>query len=125
MLVEQKGASRQAPLGRGQDKLGCGKASASHPDGAGCETLELSPDRRLGRLGAKRKRSQEIPNISKPGFTRVDIDQSRESGFAKELLAMPAQPIQPRWLVDGRDLFWWGIRTPSATERMRRVLLTT
>jgi ABC-type Fe3+-hydroxamate transport system substrate-binding protein len=25
-------------------------------------------------------------------------------------------------LVDGRDLFWWGIRTPDALERLRRTL---
>jgi ABC-type Fe3+-hydroxamate transport system substrate-binding protein len=25
-------------------------------------------------------------------------------------------------LVDGRDLFWWGIRTPAATERLREAL---
>ena len=24
-------------------------------------------------------------------------------------------------LVDGRDLFWWGIRTPAAVERLRDV----
>jgi ABC-type hemin transport system substrate-binding protein len=25
-------------------------------------------------------------------------------------------------LVDGRDLFWWGVRTPDAVERLRRTL---
>jgi len=25
-------------------------------------------------------------------------------------------------LVDGRDLFWWGIRTPAAIERLRKVM---
>ncbi|HEV7526637.1 MAG TPA: helical backbone metal receptor [Acidimicrobiia bacterium] len=25
-------------------------------------------------------------------------------------------------LVDGRDLFWWGIRTPAAAERLRQVV---
>lgn len=28
-------------------------------------------------------------------------------------------------LVDGRDLYWWGIRTPGACERLHRVLVTT
>jgi ABC-type hemin transport system substrate-binding protein len=27
-------------------------------------------------------------------------------------------------LVDGRDLFWWGIRTPAATARLRATLVT-
>jgi hypothetical protein len=25
-------------------------------------------------------------------------------------------------LVDGQDLFWWGVRTPAAAERLRRQL---
>ena len=25
-------------------------------------------------------------------------------------------------LVDGRDLFWWGVRTPAALERLRKVV---
>jgi hypothetical protein len=25
-------------------------------------------------------------------------------------------------LVDGRDLLWWGVRTPAALERLRAVL---
>lgn len=28
-------------------------------------------------------------------------------------------PVVP---VDGRDLFWWGVRTPAAVDRLRRVL---
>jgi ABC-type Fe3+-hydroxamate transport system substrate-binding protein len=31
-------------------------------------------------------------------------------------------PGVPTVLVDGRDLFWWGIRTPAAAERLRDVL---
>ncbi|MBI4371313.1 MAG: insulinase family protein [Elusimicrobia bacterium] len=45
----------------------------------------------------------EIPGISKPGFTRVDIDPNRSSPLFKALLALPAPPIEPRWLVAGRD----------------------
>jgi hypothetical protein len=26
-------------------------------------------------------------------------------------------------LVDGRDLFWWGVRTPDAVSRLRDALL--
>ncbi len=32
--------------------------------------------------------------------------------------AVPGVPIE---LIDGRDLFWWGIRTPAAAERLRGV----
>jgi ABC-type Fe3+-hydroxamate transport system substrate-binding protein len=30
--------------------------------------------------------------------------------------------VAPVVLVDGRDLFWWGVRTPAAAERLRRQL---
>jgi ABC-type Fe3+-hydroxamate transport system substrate-binding protein len=33
--------------------------------------------------------------------------------------AVPATPIE---LVDGRDLYWWGIRTPAALPRLGRAL---
>jgi ABC-type Fe3+-hydroxamate transport system substrate-binding protein len=33
-----------------------------------------------------------------------------------------AVPGVPTVLVDGRDLFWWGIRTPPAAERLRDAL---
>jgi ABC-type hemin transport system substrate-binding protein len=32
--------------------------------------------------------------------------------------AVPGVPVE---LTDGRDLFWWGIRTPDAADRLRRV----
>ncbi len=30
--------------------------------------------------------------------------------------------VAPVVLVDGQDLFWWGVRTPAAGERLRRQL---
>ena len=33
-------------------------------------------------------------------------------------VAVPGVPVE---LIDGRDLFWWGIRTPDAADRLRRV----
>jgi ABC-type Fe3+-hydroxamate transport system substrate-binding protein len=30
--------------------------------------------------------------------------------------------VAPVVLVDGQDLFWWGVRTPAAIERLRRVV---
>jgi hypothetical protein len=32
---------------------------------------------------------------------------------------VPGVPVR---LVDGRDVFWWGIRTPAAAARLRAVL---
>jgi ABC-type Fe3+-hydroxamate transport system substrate-binding protein len=44
--------------------------------------------------------------------------------FAERHLAEVAREIPgvPTVLVDGRDLFWWGIRTPGAAERLRDAL---
>lgn len=41
--------------------------------------------------------------------------------FSDEHLAELA-PIAPVVRVDGRDLFWWGVRTPDAIRRLRKQL---
>jgi predicted Zn-dependent peptidase len=51
----------------------------------------------------RRSGKPEIPQIDKPKYTPLDIDPSRESAFLKEVLAIPAAPLEPRWLVAGRD----------------------
>lgn len=60
----------------------------------------LGPDR---VVVYRRDAKPEIPKISKPAFTHITIDPSRESAFMKEVLAIPAPPLDPRWLVPGRD----------------------
>lgn len=43
--------------------------------------------------------------------------------FAERHLAELAPAVAPKAvLVDGRDLFWWGVRTPAALERLRALL---
>jgi hypothetical protein len=44
--------------------------------------------------------------------------------FAERHLAEVEREVPgvPTVLVDGRDLFWWGIRTPAAAERLRDAL---
>lgn len=51
----------------------------------------------------RRDAKPEIPKIVKPQFTHVDIDPSRESSFLKDVLAMKAEPIEPKFLVAGKD----------------------
>ncbi len=51
----------------------------------------------------RRNAKPELPTIQKPSFTKIDIDASRQSKFFKEVIETPAQPIEPRWLVEGRD----------------------
>jgi predicted Zn-dependent peptidase len=57
-----------------------------------------------GKVAAyRRKGKPDIPSMQKPGFTKVDIARGRESRFYKELVSMPAKPIEPKWLEEGRD----------------------
>ncbi len=60
----------------------------------------LGPDR---IIVYRRDAKPAVPKISKPSFTHITIDPSRESAFMKEILAIPAPPLEPRWLVSGRD----------------------
>ncbi len=43
------------------------------------------------------------PKITKPGITAVKVDPSRQGTFAKAVLEMPVQPIEPVALVEGKD----------------------
>ena len=57
-----------------------------------------------GRVVAYRREGEpQIPAIEKPHFTPIAIDAKRESRFASEILAIPAPPLEPRWLAAGRD----------------------
>ena len=51
----------------------------------------------------RRNAKADLAHIDKPRFTQLNIDPSRRSDFLKNALAIPAAPIQPRWLVAGRD----------------------
>ncbi|MHB2026149.1 MAG: M16 family metallopeptidase [Elusimicrobiota bacterium] len=44
-----------------------------------------------------------IPSIKKPDWTAVPINPNRRSSFAQAVLDLPAAPLAPRWLVEGRD----------------------
>jgi predicted Zn-dependent peptidase len=54
-------------------------------------------------VAMRRKGQPKIPSMTKPKFTKVALDASRESLFFKEVVSMPADEIQPRWLQSGRD----------------------
>ena len=51
----------------------------------------------------RRKGLPNIEKVSKPAFTPVPIDSSRQSAFFKELTSLPAKPMAPRFLREGRD----------------------
>lgn len=45
----------------------------------------------------------EIPKIQKPRIDKIDIDASRQSVFAKSVLAMPAEEIEPTFVDPTSD----------------------
>lgn len=60
----------------------------------------LGPDR---VVAYRRPGRPTIPQVAKPNFSQVQIDPSRESAFAREVLSIPAVPIEPKFLEEGRD----------------------
>ena len=67
-------------------------------------------------------------------YPEVTLDHARASG--PDLVIAPSEPypfserhqrelqtVAPVVFVDGKDLFWWGVRTPAAVERLRDQLL--
>jgi len=69
-------------------------------------------------------------------YPEVSLDEV--AARAPNLVILPSEPYEfgpehareielevggvPIVFVDGRDLFWWGIRTPAAAERIAAVL---
>ncbi len=51
----------------------------------------------------RRHGKPELPSIVKPQLTKLDLDPAKSSVFFRELVAMPAAPIEPRWVVAGTD----------------------
>lgn len=81
--------------------------------------------------------------LSESGFTNVfasgedlypTVDLADAAGRRPDVVLAPSEPyefkekhrpeleqVAPVVFVDGRDLFWWGARTPGARERLRRM----
>lgn len=51
----------------------------------------------------RRDGEADIPDVEKPQIDPVDIDPEQQSDFARRLLAMPVDPIEPRYLEAGTD----------------------
>ena len=45
----------------------------------------------------------EIPKIEKPRIDKIDIDATRQSAFAGNVLAMPVEEIEPSFVDPGKD----------------------
>ncbi len=44
-----------------------------------------------------------VPPINKPKIDPINIDSARQSPFAKQVLDMPVEPIEPTFVVKGKD----------------------
>lgn len=66
-------------------------------------------------------------------YPRLDLDEA--AAARPHVVLAPSEPypfgarhvaelarVAPVVLVDGKDLFWWGVRTPGAVGRLRRTL---
>ncbi|MCB9748975.1 MAG: insulinase family protein [Myxococcales bacterium] len=49
------------------------------------------------------KGKQELPKIEKPSITPIQVDPSRQSAFASQILEMPAPQLEPDWLEEGNE----------------------
>jgi predicted Zn-dependent peptidase len=50
----------------------------------------------------RRAGKPELPKISKPKITPVDVDPTRKSPFFETITGIPATELQPEWLVEGK-----------------------
>lgn len=55
----------------------------------------------------REKGKPDIPSMDKPAFTKIDIDDSRESAFLADIVHTPAPSIEPKWLRPGKDYQVW------------------
>jgi predicted Zn-dependent peptidase len=46
---------------------------------------------------------RDVPPITKPKIDTIEIDPTRRSAFAEKVLNMPTEPIEPTFIVEGRD----------------------
>lgn len=54
-------------------------------------------------VGERRDGPSNVPQIDKPQIDKIEIDPTRQSAFAREVLAMTVEPIEPKFVVKGED----------------------
>jgi ABC-type hemin transport system substrate-binding protein len=69
--------------------------------------------------------TQRYPEVELAAVTALEPDlvlaPSEPYAFRPKHVAELAG-VAPVLEVDGQDLFWWGVRTPAAAERLHRVV---
>lgn len=54
-------------------------------------------------VGYRRDGEPDLPSVEKPPLEAIDVDRSRQSPFAAEMLALPVREIEPVFVIPGRD----------------------
>jgi predicted Zn-dependent peptidase len=49
----------------------------------------------------RRRGTPTRPKIDKPKITPIAVDETRQSEFRRTIAAIPATPLEPRWIVEG------------------------
>ncbi|MCG3135452.1 MAG: hypothetical protein HMLKMBBP_03108 [Planctomycetes bacterium] len=62
-------------------------------------------------VAVRRNAPADLPKIQKPGFTPVKIDDTRRSAFFEDVISRPAAPVEPKFIVKGRDVTETAVRT--------------
>lgn len=94
---------------------------------------------RGGTYGSSILRHIGIANVfaeAEDRYPEVTLEQAARQ--RPDIVLAPSEPypfadrhraelevVAPVVLVDGKDLFWWGVRTPCAIERLRAELIAT
>ncbi len=52
----------------------------------------------------KKGEDKDVVKVSKPPITPVEVNREAQSGFLKQIAAMPATPVQPQWLNYDKDI---------------------
>ena len=93
--------------------------------------MEAGGDRLVDQRATGRQRRQQ-------GVRYPTVELAAAAGRKPDLVLLPTEPYPFKErhvaevaagipdaevaIVDGQDLFWWGIRTPGAVERLATVL---
>ena len=90
----------------------------------GADTYGSSLLHGLGWTNAFADHPDRYPTVEDLAGVRADrvLAPSEPFPFAERHRAELEAAVAPVTFVDGQDLFWWGVRTPAALERLRAAL---
>lgn len=77
----------------------------------------------VGMANAFADHDERYPTVTSLADVTADVVLAPSEPFPfAERHRAELEAVAPVTFVDGRDLFWWGVRTPDAVERLRAAL---